>query len=72
MGNKTITKYANMLKNLWQEFDHYQCIETKCPEDALKLLLDLRICGCSILILRKDLDVGGRSVRMMVGKAIDL
>ena len=21
-GNKAITKYANMLKNLWQELDH--------------------------------------------------
>ena len=23
-----------MLKNLWQQLDHYRCIETKCPEDA--------------------------------------
>ena len=23
-----------MLKNLWQKFDHYRCIETKCPKDA--------------------------------------
>ena len=23
-----------MLKNLWQELDHYRCIETKFPEDA--------------------------------------
>ena len=33
-GNKTIIKYANMLNNLWQELDHYQCIKTKCPENA--------------------------------------
>ncbi|KAG7991978.1 hypothetical protein I3843_02G104900, partial [Carya illinoinensis] len=33
-GNKTITEYANLLKNLWQELDHYRCIETKCAPDA--------------------------------------
>ena len=33
-GNKTVTEQANMLKNLWQQLDHYRCIETKCPEDA--------------------------------------
>ena len=33
-GNKIVMEYANMLKNLWQELDHYCCIETKCPEDA--------------------------------------
>ena len=33
-GNKSVTEYANMLKNLWQKFDHYRCIETKCPKDA--------------------------------------
>ena len=33
-GNKTVTEYANMLKNLQQELNHYCYIETKCPEDA--------------------------------------
>ena len=33
-GNKTVMVYANTLKNLWQELDHYRCFETKCPEDA--------------------------------------
>ena len=33
-GNKTITKYTNIFKNLWQELDHYQCIKKKCREDA--------------------------------------
>ncbi|KAF5454932.1 hypothetical protein F2P56_024561 [Juglans regia] len=33
-GNKTVTEYANLLKNLWQELDHYRCIETKCASDA--------------------------------------
>ena len=23
-----------MLKNLWQELEHYRCIETKCLKDA--------------------------------------
>ena len=33
-GSKTITKYANPLKTLWQELDHYRVIKTKCLEDA--------------------------------------
>ena len=31
---KTVTEYANQLKSLWQELDHYRVIKTKCPEDA--------------------------------------
>ena len=33
-GSKTVTKYANQLKSLWQELDHYKLIKNKCPEDA--------------------------------------
>ncbi|RVW99749.1 hypothetical protein CK203_029278 [Vitis vinifera] len=33
-GNCSITEYSNILHNLWQELDHYQCIEMKCSEDA--------------------------------------
>ncbi|KAI0498121.1 hypothetical protein KFK09_021362 [Dendrobium nobile] len=33
-GSKTVTEYATILQNLWQELDHYRCIETRCPEDA--------------------------------------
>ncbi|XP_034693588.1 uncharacterized protein LOC117920265 [Vitis riparia] len=33
-GDKTVTEYANQLKSLWQELDHYKVIKTKCPEDA--------------------------------------
>ena len=36
-GSKTFTKYANQLKALWQELDHYRVIKTKCPEDAIVL-----------------------------------
>ena len=36
-GSKTITEYANQLKTLWQELDHYKVIKTKCPEDAVVL-----------------------------------
>lgn len=36
-GSKTVTRYTNMLKNLWQELDHYRFIETKCPNDAVIL-----------------------------------
>ena len=33
-----------------------------------RLLLDLKICGCSTLILRKDLGVGSKSVRLIDGE----
>ncbi|XP_020677216.1 uncharacterized protein LOC110095849, partial [Dendrobium catenatum] len=33
-GSKTVTEYATILQNLWQELDHYRCIEIRCPEDA--------------------------------------
>ena len=36
-GSKTIIEYANQLKTLWQELDHYRVIKTKCPEDAVVL-----------------------------------
>ena len=36
-GSKTVTEYANQLKSLWQELDHYRVIKTKCPEDAAVL-----------------------------------
>ncbi|KAJ9556712.1 hypothetical protein OSB04_011326 [Centaurea solstitialis] len=33
-GSTTVTEYANQLKSLWQELDHYRVIKTKCPTDA--------------------------------------
>ena len=36
-GSKTVTEYANQLKTLWQELDHYRVIKTKCPEDVVDL-----------------------------------
>ena len=36
-GSKIVTEYANQLKTLWQELDHYRVIKTKCPEDAVDL-----------------------------------
>ncbi|KAL6324190.1 hypothetical protein AAG906_006462 [Vitis piasezkii] len=36
-GSKTVTEYANQLKALWQELDHYKVIKTKCPDDAVVL-----------------------------------
>ena len=33
-GDKSVTKYANLLQNLWQELYHYGVFEMKCPEDA--------------------------------------
>ena len=32
--SKTVTEYANQLKALWQELDHYRVIKNKCLEDA--------------------------------------
>ena len=31
-GSKIVTEYANQLKTLWQELDHYKVIKTKYPE----------------------------------------
>ncbi|TXG72831.1 hypothetical protein EZV62_001410 [Acer yangbiense] len=36
-GEKSVTEYAILLKNLWQEMDHYRCLEMKCSEDAALL-----------------------------------
>ncbi|KAL5764323.1 hypothetical protein ACOSP7_016679 [Xanthoceras sorbifolium] len=36
-GNRTVTEYSNNLQGLWQEMDHYQCIQMKCSEDAVRL-----------------------------------
>ena len=33
-GSETVTEYADQLKTLWQELDHYRVIKTKSPEDA--------------------------------------
>ena len=35
--SKIVTEYANQLKTLWQELDHYGVIKTKCPEDVVVL-----------------------------------
>ncbi|XP_059668825.1 uncharacterized protein LOC132313906 [Cornus florida] len=35
--NKTVTEYANTLKNLWYELDYYQVLEMKNSEDAVLL-----------------------------------
>ena len=36
-GSKIVTEYANQLKTLWQELDHYKVIKTKCLKDAAVL-----------------------------------
>ncbi|XP_073221559.1 uncharacterized protein [Cicer arietinum] len=33
-GNRSVTKYANQLKSLWMELDHYRVIKAKCSEDS--------------------------------------
>jgi hypothetical protein len=36
-GSKSVTEYANILKSLRQELNHYRVIENKCPENAAVL-----------------------------------
>jgi len=36
-GNKTVTEYANHLKSLWMELDHYRVLQAKCSDDAAVL-----------------------------------
>nr|KYP63994.1 hypothetical protein KK1_018581 [Cajanus cajan] len=36
-GNKTVTEYANQLKSLWMELDHYRVIKAKCSNDSTML-----------------------------------
>ena len=36
-GNKTVTEYANQLKSLWMELDHYRVIKTQCSADVAVL-----------------------------------
>ena len=36
-GRKIVIEYANQLKILWQDLDHYRVIKTKCPEDVVGL-----------------------------------
>ena len=33
-GDISVTKYANLLQNLWQELDHYRVTKMKCPDDT--------------------------------------
>jgi len=33
-GNKSITEYANQIKPLWMELDHYRVIKANCSEDS--------------------------------------
>ena len=33
-GDHSVTEYANWLKGLWQEMDHYQCLQLKCNDNA--------------------------------------
>ncbi|KAK8574583.1 hypothetical protein V6N12_062273 [Hibiscus sabdariffa] len=37
-GSKTVTKYSILLKNLWQEMDHYQNLQMNCREDTQTLI----------------------------------
>jgi len=32
--NRSVTEYANQLKSLWMELDHYRVIKAKCAEDS--------------------------------------
>lgn len=36
-GNKSVTEYANQLKSLWMELDHYRVVKTHCAADSAVL-----------------------------------
>ncbi|KAH0781276.1 hypothetical protein KY290_000874 [Solanum tuberosum] len=36
-GAQPVTEYSNFLQGLWQEMDHYQCIQMSCKDDAVIL-----------------------------------
>jgi hypothetical protein len=36
-GAQTVTEYSSFLQGLWQELDHYQCIQMSCSSDAAVL-----------------------------------
>jgi len=36
-GARPVTEYSNFLQGLWQEMDHYQCIQMSCKDDAVIL-----------------------------------
>lgn len=36
-GDRSVTEYANLLQNLWQELDHYRVFKMKCDDDAATL-----------------------------------
>lgn len=57
-GNKTATEYANQLKTLWMELDHYKVIKNKCPEDVavLKEYIEQDRVGDFLLGLNPELD----------------
>ncbi|KAJ9543949.1 hypothetical protein OSB04_023656 [Centaurea solstitialis] len=47
-GSKTVTEYANQLKSLWQELDHYRVIKTKCQQMLQYSRTSLNKTGCMI------------------------
>ena len=51
----------------WTSYHSPICLETN-PLKWVRLLLGLRICGCSILSLKRSLEFGGKSIRLKVGK----
>ncbi|TXG54209.1 hypothetical protein EZV62_019465 [Acer yangbiense] len=38
MGTRSVTEYSNILHNLWQELDHYQCIEMKTLNETIGII----------------------------------
>ncbi|KAJ8753668.1 hypothetical protein K2173_026344 [Erythroxylum novogranatense] len=35
--SRNVTEYSSLIQSLWQEMDHYQCIQMRCSEDAENL-----------------------------------
>lgn len=54
------TEYSNLLQSLWQEMDHYQCIQMKCNDDVviLKRLVEKDRIDGFLAGLNIEFDVG--------------
>lgn len=59
-GSWSITEYSNLLQSLWQEMDHYQCIQMKCNDDVviLKRLVEKDRIDGVLAGLNIEFDVG--------------
>lgn len=67
---RTVTGYLSLLQGLWQEIDHYQCIQMHCCEGAsiLKRFVEKK-CIYDFLV---GLNVKFDAVRMQILEKLEL